>query len=840
MNLLGAKLYDPAVAVSKATSSLIAMTAFDTTNLRLAVTVPAHGFVRFRLTCNLSGATTMPQVMLGVLNGATVVGRVVPQGSLPGTAVATTNVPLVAEFTVAGLTPGAANFDAAYAVETVVASTNIHYGGPNDTSANNAWGGFSFEAWDPQPIATAGQLSVDANGRVDVIKVAGTTQTARDIGGAVPAAAAGASGGLLISGSNAGTTTLGALTVTGATTLTGAVSAINASNDLRLNGVAAGGSGGVLISGSNAGTTTFGALTVTGATTHTGNVLFSDGITVSAPSTTNRPGLYVKGNGASSGIYCEAGNTVGSGIYAKSPNFGSGICAEGPQGVGSNGIGFLAQGASIGMQAIGGAFGRGIDANGGAGGITVDAWEAGGTGITVQGLGQGFYIGSGTAGGLYVDQMAIAGTTEFTGNVSFGDGITVAAPTTLNRPGVSVSGNGNAAAVRLVGGATGEGLKVQGGATSGSAVSIESTDGHGIVINADGAFNCGIYVSGTGTGGDDILLPGSVTIGQLNAVAVMNMTDCTFPQMVVSTNNDKTGYALSSAGVQAIWDALTSALTTVGSIGKWIVDKLDATISSRLASASYTAPPSVGDIADQVWDEALSGHATAGSAGAALSAAGTAGDPWSTVLPGAYTIGTAGYIIGNNLDAPISVVDTVVDSIKSTVDTNLDAAVSSRLADADFIAPDNATISTIGSTVATNLDATVSSRLASSSYEAPDNATIGVIAGYTDSIESRIPAALVGGRMDASVGAMANNVITAAATASDFGAEVADAVHDEVVEGTTTLRESVRLINAAVAGKASGLDGTTAVYRDLADTKDRITATVDANGNRTAVTRDVT
>jgi hypothetical protein len=37
-------------------------------------------------------------------------------------------------------------------------------------------------------------------------------------------AAAGASGGLLISGSNAGTTTLGALTVTGATTLTGAVS----------------------------------------------------------------------------------------------------------------------------------------------------------------------------------------------------------------------------------------------------------------------------------------------------------------------------------------------------------------------------------------------------------------------------------------------------------------------------------------------------------------------------------------------------------------------------------------------------------------------------------------
>lgn len=56
------------------------------------------------------------------------------------------------------------------------------------------------------------------------------------------------------------------------------------------------------------------------------------------------------------------------------------------------------------------------------------------------------------------------------------------------------------------------------------------------------------------------------------------------------TVSDKTGYALSSGGVQAIWDALTSALTTSGSIGKWIVDKLDVVLSTRLASASYTAP----------------------------------------------------------------------------------------------------------------------------------------------------------------------------------------------------------------------------------------------------------
>lgn len=80
----------------------------------------------------------------------------------------------------------------------------------------------------------AADMVIDSSGRLDVSKVSGTAQTAKDIGAAVPAAAAGASGGLLISGSNSGTTTLGALTVTGATTLTGALTSTNASNDLRL------------------------------------------------------------------------------------------------------------------------------------------------------------------------------------------------------------------------------------------------------------------------------------------------------------------------------------------------------------------------------------------------------------------------------------------------------------------------------------------------------------------------------------------------------------------------------------------------------------------------------
>jgi hypothetical protein len=51
-------------------------------------------------------------------------------------------------------------------------------------------------------------------------------------------------------------------------------------------------------------------------------------------------------------------------------------------------------------------------------------------------------------------------------------------------------------------------------------------------------------------------------------------------------NIGKTGYALSAAGIQAIWDALTSALSTVGSIGKLLVDNINATIGSRSSHAA--------------------------------------------------------------------------------------------------------------------------------------------------------------------------------------------------------------------------------------------------------------
>jgi hypothetical protein len=148
MGLLAGKAYDPATAVTKATTGAAALAALDTTNLRLTFTAPANGSVMVRLQGTLHGAATFPQILLGVLEGSTVRGRVAPAGFPNGNLAATTFLTVEGLFLVTGLTPGNSyTFDAAYGVETGVASTGLKYGGPNDTTVNNAWGAFLYEIW---------------------------------------------------------------------------------------------------------------------------------------------------------------------------------------------------------------------------------------------------------------------------------------------------------------------------------------------------------------------------------------------------------------------------------------------------------------------------------------------------------------------------------------------------------------------------------------------------------------------------------------------------------------------------------------------------------------------
>lgn len=215
MNLLNAALYDPGTAVTnKATTSALAMTAFDTTNLRLTVTAPPSGRLWIVIICTIHGATTCPQIILGCLEGSTVRGRVTPEITVSNLA-ATSLYRARAEYALVGLTPGQSYvLDAAYGVETVVALTNIKYGGPNNTSANDNFGAFQFEIWDPSPSYTPA-----ANGVPPTTTVHQKIDTADTVVDAIkvktdflPSVTAGAAGGLFIAGSNAATSITTALT----------------------------------------------------------------------------------------------------------------------------------------------------------------------------------------------------------------------------------------------------------------------------------------------------------------------------------------------------------------------------------------------------------------------------------------------------------------------------------------------------------------------------------------------------------------------------------------------------------------------------------------------------
>lgn len=156
--LLASALYDPAVAVSEATTALLGMTALDTANLRVTFTAPDNGTVRVKLRGIVHGASASPALLLGVLDGAVIRGRQAPYGARPINTSANAMMPQEAEFLVTGLTPGDSyTWDAAYGVEFAVAATGLKYGGPDDAVASTMFGAFSFEVWST-PNLLAGKL----------------------------------------------------------------------------------------------------------------------------------------------------------------------------------------------------------------------------------------------------------------------------------------------------------------------------------------------------------------------------------------------------------------------------------------------------------------------------------------------------------------------------------------------------------------------------------------------------------------------------------------------------------------------------------------------------------
>ena len=109
----------------------------------------------------------------------------------------------------------------------------------------------------------------------------------------------------------------------------------------------------------------------------------------------------------------------------------------------------------------------------------------------------------------------------------------------------------------------------------------------------------------------------------------------------VSTVSDKTGYSLSTAGILAIWHQLTSAIVTASTIGKLLVDNINATIASAATATGFAT-----NTKQDTMETTLNAAATA----AALTTVQGDTDDIQTRLPAA--------LVGGRMDADMGAIST--------------------------------------------------------------------------------------------------------------------------------------------------------------------------------------
>ncbi len=579
-----------------------------------------------------------------------------------------------------------------------------------------------------------------------------------------------------------------------------------------------GAAGGVLIAGANVATSFVGtaasgatpavaALTLTGgAASTTGGGVASSGLKVVGGAgagstngavsgatftgggtntvTSTASGVVMTGTSDGHGLDCQSAASsnpnVAHGIQAVSNGSGqnsSGIAATGGTNTGSNGILAIGGGATYANSAT--LQGAGLNACGKPYGIGATGASAGGTGLycTAASTGKGAqFIGAGASS---------AGINISGG--SSGDGIKI---TTTSGHGMNVVAAGTAMdGIHTVGAAAattnagGHGINTIGGA---STTSAGGTAGSGLVVlgGAGSASTNGAASGATITGGGTNTVASTADGLKLTGTSNGSGLDCILAG---------TGASITASTISGTLTTVTTATTATNLTNAPTNGDFTSTMKTSLNAST---PASVQNISAQTGDS----FARIGVAGAGLT---------NIDLPD-QTMNITGNITGNLSGS--------VGSVTGLTASNLDVAVSTRLPSAT-----NAT--------------SIATILASTNNLPSDPADESLIIAATDAIMSRIGAP-VGASISADIAEIEaeTDAIASLPTANAN----ADALLDRAagVETGMTLRQAMRLISSVLLGKVSGAATATNTFRDVNDSTDRVVSTVDADGNRSAVTLD--
>jgi hypothetical protein len=224
--------------------------------------------------------------------------------------------------------------------------------------------------------------------------------------------------------------------------------------------------------------------------------------------------------------------------------------------------------------------------------------------------------------------------------------------------------------------------------------------------------------------------------------------------------------------------------------------------------------------------------ATAGR-DALVAADGSVSPNWADVKSPTTVVGLSGTTVKTATDVETDTAD---------IQTRLPAALTAggnMKADAlalsgDTTAADNleaALDGTGGVTITAALTGNVTGNLSGS---------VGSVTGAVGSVTGAVGSVGAGGIAAATFAAGAIDAAAIAADAigaSELAAGAVDEILDDTIgDGTITVRQALRILIAGMAGKLSGAATTTVTIRNLADSADVVVATVDADGNRSAVT----
>lgn len=288
---------------------------------------------------------------------------------------------------------------------------------------------------------------------------------------------------------------------------------------------------------------------------------------------------------------------------------------------------------------------------------------------------------------------------------------------------------------------------------------------------------------------------------------------------------------------------------------------------------------------------------------AQVSAAGGGSDPWTTALPGAYGAGTAGKIVGDALAAHTPQSGDAFSRLGAPAGASVSADVAAVKGDTAAILVDTGTSGVVvadktgysltqafptnfsslaitvggavtagtvsdktGYTVSTVQDKTGYALSAAGVDAVWDEARAGHTTAGTFGYYLDAPVSTAGGAgssdwttdeknqfryrlgVDGTTAAPATNTpnmgtLTAnVADKTGFSLSTAgvDAILNDTIEGSYTARQVLCAAASVLFGKASGGATTAITFRNLGDSLNRVSETVDASGNRTAVTLNLT